>query len=55
MQRKTNTKTWNRFRAAVSCFKEKTAQRFRLFLPNVFQLPSLFSKNVDDKKEQGDP
>lgn len=28
--------------------------RFRLFLPDVFQQPSLFNKNVDDKKELGD-
>lgn len=28
---------------------KKTLPRFRLFLPNMFQLPSLFSKNVDDK------
>lgn len=51
MQRKTNTKTWNDFCAAVSCFKEKTLQHFRLFLPDVFQLLSLFSRTVDDKKE----
>ncbi len=52
MQRKTNTKTWNGFSAAVSCFKGKTLQHFRLFLPDVFLLLSLFIKNVDDKKEQ---
>lgn len=40
MQRKTNTKTWNGFCAAASCFEGKTLQRFRLFLPSMFQPPS---------------